>query len=219
MSKESKSKEAERAMMGRIFFEKKWDDLRKIYGRQGEVTSTGGSTENNAPGCSLRRETSPGGTVREFYADGSEKEPDVSTAEPVGLGRRIVLGYARRAPVESLVNMHQMYRAESARLNGAFEVNDSTPQAEFLNRAGLKALPEESELHGVLCAAADSKIQGFEDDCTVGQSNPNRSSGHQHKSPAAFRKFLQGIWNAQRRREVHAGRIWTSTISGGSLLV
>ncbi len=130
-------------MMANFDFEKKWDDLRKIYGRQEEVTSADGSTGNNAPGYSLRRETSPGGTVREFYADGTEKEPDVSTAEPIGLGRRVVLGFARRAPVGSLVKMNQLYQTESERLNAAFEVNDSTPEAEFLNRAGLRALPEE----------------------------------------------------------------------------
>lgn len=39
--------------------------------------------------------------------------------------------------------MHQIYGAESDRLNATFEINDSEPEVEFLNRAGLRALPDE----------------------------------------------------------------------------
>lgn len=134
--------QSERAMVARKEFEEVWKKTGRVFARP-QNTSAAGSTGENAPKLSYRRETSPGGTVHEYNADGTEKKPDVSTSEPITLGRRIVLGYARPAPVAGLVNMHRLYGAESDCLNATFEANDSDPEVEFLNRAALRVLPEE----------------------------------------------------------------------------
>ena len=136
------STQSERGIAARKEFEEAWKDAGRVFARP-QDTSAAGVTRENAPTVLYRRETSPGGTVHEYYADGNEKKPDVSTSEPITLGRRLVLGFAHPAPVESLVNMHQLYGAESDRLNATFEINDSEPEVEFLNRAGLRALPDE----------------------------------------------------------------------------
>lgn len=141
-SNTSSSTQSERAMAAKKEFEEAWEEARKKFARPKD-TSANDSTGEHPFRYGYRRETSPGGTVHEYYADGTEKKPDESTSEPITLGRRIVLGYARPAPVEGLVNLHRLYGAESDRLNTAFETNDSDPQVEFLNRSALRALPEE----------------------------------------------------------------------------
>lgn len=150
--------QSERAMAARKEFEETWKEAEKLFARP-QDNSPDVSKGKNAPKPSYRRETSPGGTVHEYYADGTEKKADESTSEPITLGRRIVLGYAYPAPVAGLVNMHRLYAAESDRLNAAFETNDSDAEVEFLNRAALRALPEE---WGNLCrypwAVADNKV-------------------------------------------------------------
>lgn len=122
-------------------FETEWIEAAKLFGTPEDTLES--STEENASGCPLRRETSPGGTIHDYYADGTEKKPDVSTAEPITLGRRIVLGFARQVPIRGMVDLHHLYQAESERLNAKFDVNDVNPRIEFLNRAGLRAVPEE----------------------------------------------------------------------------
>lgn len=129
-------------MAARKEFEVVWQEAGRFYATP-QDTSAAVSTGKSTPKLSYRRETSPGGTVHEYYADGTEKEPDESTSEPIRLGRRIVLGYAHPARVAGLTRMHHLYGAESNRLNATFEVNDSDPEVEFLNRAGLRAVPEE----------------------------------------------------------------------------
>lgn len=132
----------ERAMALRKEFEEAWEEEWKMFARP-QVTSADGSTGESPARPLYRRETSPGGTVHEYYADGTEVKPDNSTAEPITLGRRIVLGYARPAPIDGLANLHSLYQAESERLNTTYEANDSDPRVEFLNRAALRAVPEE----------------------------------------------------------------------------
>lgn len=136
------SAESERAMAARKELEVAWKQAGKIYATP-EDASAADSTRENAPKLSYRRGTSPGGTVHEYYADGTEKKPDEFTSEPIKLGRRIILGYAHPARVAGLVSMHHLYGAESDRLNATFDVNNSDPEVEFINRAGLRAVAEE----------------------------------------------------------------------------
>lgn len=123
-------------------FEDAWDEARKKFARP-QVTSVDSSIGESPARPLYRRGISPGGTVHEYYADGTEKKNDDSTAEPITLGRRIVLGYARPAAIGGLVKLHSLYQAETGRLNATYEANDSDPRVEFLNRAALRAVPEE----------------------------------------------------------------------------
>lgn len=136
------STRSKRAMAARKEFEEAWTEAGKMFASP-QDGSKAGSKGKKASQLSYRREESPGGTVHEYYADGTEKIPDESTSKPIRLGQRIVLGYANRAPVEGLVAMHRIFGNESDRLNATFETNDSDPEVEFLNRAALRALPEE----------------------------------------------------------------------------
>jgi hypothetical protein len=141
-STKSDSNQSERIMKAKKKFENEWKEATKLFGTP-EDTLGEGSAEENASGCPLRRETSLGGTIREYYADGSEKQPDNPVAKPIALGRRLYLGASHPAQVEGLVNLHHLYREESERLNATFTLNSSTPQAVSLSRAALRALPEE----------------------------------------------------------------------------
>ena len=134
----STSNQSKRALAAKKKFDKEWEEATKMF-----ATPQDGSTGENAPELSYRRETSPGGTIHEYYADGTEKKPDEFTAAPVTLGRRIVLGHAHPAPVGGLVNMHGLYGAETDRLKETFQINDSNPEVETFQRAALRTLPEE----------------------------------------------------------------------------
>ena len=140
----STSTPPERAMRAKKEFEDAWEEVRKIFARPRD-TPADDPTRNNAPKLSYRHENSLGGTDHEYYADGTEKQDDDSTAEPITLGRRIVLGYARPAAIGGLVKLHSLYQAESGRLNATYEANDSDPQVEYLNRPALRAVPEQKE--------------------------------------------------------------------------